>query len=131
MLVTSTDSPILCGNYPATCHGKYNVIPYKAHHCHEMAVRILLAALERVANKHKKYIVPLLSLHIDFYVRCFVRVYTQPAEVKLSSVKLSHVMQCTHCPAFWLRPLLTPRPARPASCKRQREKPPSHEGKTK
>lgn len=110
MLVTSTDSAILCGNHIDTCHGKYSAIPYKASHCHEMAVRILLGCIERVANKHSKYIVPLLSLHIDFYVRCFFRVYTQPAEVKLSPCKLGYQLQCTHCPAFWVRPMATAQP---------------------
>ncbi|EPY28731.1 tRNA (guanine-N2-)-methyltransferase [Strigomonas culicis] len=105
LLLTSTDSPILCGNFPDTCHAKYNSISYKGDHCHEMAVRLLLAAVERVANKHKKYVVPLLSLHIDFYVRCFLRVYTQPAETKLSVTKLGHQLQCTQCPAFWVRPM--------------------------
>lgn len=112
MLVTSTDSAILCGNYVDTCHAKYNSVPYKGSHCHEMAVRILLAAIERVANKHKRYIVPILSLHIDFYVRCFFRVYTQPAEVKLSACKLGYQLQCTHCPAFWVRPMATAKPSR-------------------
>lgn len=105
MLVTSTDSAILCGNYPGTCHAKYNSLPYKRLHCHEMAVRILLAAAERVANKHGKYIVPLVSLHIDFYVRCVFRVYTQLAEVKLGACKLAYQLQCTHCPAYWIRPM--------------------------
>ncbi|RNF04506.1 putative N(2), N(2)-dimethylguanosine tRNA methyltransferase [Trypanosoma rangeli] len=109
LLVTSTDSAILCGNYPDTCHAKYNTIPSKNAACHEMAVRILLAALERVANKQRKYIVPLLSLHIDFYVRCFVRVYTQPAEVKLSPCKLGYMLQCSHCPAYWVRPMAVAR----------------------
>nr|CCC94986.1 putative N(2), N(2)-dimethylguanosine tRNA methyltransferase [Trypanosoma congolense IL3000] len=109
LLVTSTDSAILCGNYPDTCHAKYNTVPMKSSACHEMAVRILLAALERVANKHRKYIVPLLSLHIDFYVRCFVRVYTQAAEVKLSPCKLGYLLQCSCCPAFWVRPMAVSR----------------------
>lgn len=105
LLLTSTDSAILCGHYPETCHARYNTVPHKNSACHEMAVRILLAAVERVANKHNKYIVPLLSLHIDFYVRCFIRVYTQPAEVKLSPCKLGYVLQCNHCPSYWVRPL--------------------------
>ncbi|KAG8348431.1 putative N2 N2 dimethylguanosine tRNA methyltransferase [Trypanosoma vivax] len=105
LIATSTDSAILCGNYPDTCHAKYNTVPVKSAACHEMAVRILLGAIERVANKHRKYIVPLLSLHVDFYVRCFVRVYTQPAEVKLSPCKLGYFVQCSNCPAFWVRPI--------------------------
>lgn len=112
MLVTSTDSPILCGNYPDTCHAKYNSIMMKPAACHEVAVRILLAAAERAANKHKKYIVPLISLHIDFYVRVFFRVYTQAAESKLAVGKLAHVAQCTRCPSFWISPIGRVRAAR-------------------
>lgn len=28
------------------------------------------------ANRYKRYIVPVLSLSVDFYVRVFVRIYT-------------------------------------------------------
>ncbi|CCW61853.1 unnamed protein product [Phytomonas sp. EM1] len=125
MLVTSTDSAILCGNYPGTCHAKYDSIPYKSAHCHEMAVRILLACMERAANKHKKYIAPLLSLHIDFYVRCFVRVFTQPAEVKLSASKLGYQLQCTNCPAFWVRPIAVARGPRPPRRGKKRPREPN------
>eukprot|EP00796_Vickermania_ingenoplastis_P004282 gene4282-3098_t len=129
MLVTSTDSAVLCGNYMDTCHAKYNSVSYKGAHCHEMAVRILLATIERVANKHRKYIVPVISLHIDFYVRCFFRVYTQPAETKLSCAKLGYQLQCTHCPAFWVRPMAVERPSRgKAGKKRGREAQPSTAG---
>ena len=119
-LVTSTDSAILCGNYPDTCHAKYSSIGIKGDACHEVAVRILLAAAERAANKHSKYIVPLLSLHIDFYVRCFFRVYTQPAEVKLSVCKLGHLFQCQQCPNFVVSPVGFGRPTRTKTQKRER-----------
>lgn len=122
MLVTSTDSAILCGNFADTAHAKYSSLPYKASHCHEAAVRTLLACVERVANKHKKYIVPLVSLHIDFYVRCFFRVYTQPAEVKLSACKLGYQLQCASCPAFWVRPMATVRQPRPSRQDRRRQR---------
>ncbi|KAG5484054.1 hypothetical protein LSCM1_05908 [Leishmania martiniquensis] len=120
MLVTSTDSAILCGNFADTAHAKYSSIPYKAPHCHEAAVRTLLACVERVANKHKKFTVPLLSLHIDFYVRCFFRVYTQPAEVKLSACKLGYQLQCSSCCAYWVRPMATVRQPRPSRQERRR-----------
>ncbi|RNC58729.1 putative N(2) N(2)-dimethylguanosine tRNA methyltransferase [Trypanosoma cruzi] len=126
LLVTSTDTAILCGGHPDTCHAKYNTIPTKNAACHEMAVRILLAALERVANKHRRYILPLLSLHIDFYVRCFVRVYTQPAEVKLSPCKLGYLLQCSHCPAYWVRPMAVAR-MRDKKCARKKNKMPNND----
>ncbi|CBZ24782.1 putative N(2), N(2)-dimethylguanosine tRNA methyltransferase [Leishmania mexicana MHOM/GT/2001/U1103] len=122
MLVTSTDSAILCGNFADTAHAKYSSMPYKAAHCHEAAVRTLLACVERVANRHQKFIVPLLSLHIDFYVRCFFRVYKQPAEVKLSACKLGYQLQCSSCSAFWVRPMATARQPRPSRQERRRQK---------
>lgn len=122
MLVTSTDSAILCGNFADTAHAKYSSLPYKASHCHEAAVRTLLACVERAANKHKKYIVPLVSLHIDFYVRCFFRVYTQPAEVKLSACKLGYQLQCSSCCAFWVRPMAMARQPRPSRQGRRQQK---------
>ena len=45
-------------------------------YCHEMALRILLASLEQHAARYKRYIRPVLSLSIDFYIRVFVRVHT-------------------------------------------------------
>ncbi|CAD2219602.1 tRNA (guanine-N2-)-methyltransferase [Angomonas deanei] len=66
LLVTSTDSPVLCGNFPDTCHAKYNSISYKGNHCHEMAVRLLLASMERVANKHKSTLCPFLAVILTF-----------------------------------------------------------------
>ena len=122
MCVTSTDSAILCGNYPDTAHAKYNSIPIKSDACHEMAVRVLLAAAERTANKRKKYIVPLLSLHIDFYVRVFFRVYTQPAEVKLSVCKMGHYYQCTRCPAYSITPVGRAKPHKKPESKKRGEK---------
>jgi tRNA (guanine26-N2/guanine27-N2)-dimethyltransferase len=41
-----------------------------------MALRILLASIDQHAARYKRYIVPVLSLSIDFYIRVFVRVYT-------------------------------------------------------
>ena len=35
-------------------------------------MRILLACLESHANRYKRYIVPLLSVHMDFYIRVSV-----------------------------------------------------------
>jgi tRNA (guanine26-N2/guanine27-N2)-dimethyltransferase len=48
---------------------------------------------------------PLLCVHMDFYVRCFVRVYTSAAAVKRSASKQAMVYQCTGCGAFHFQPL--------------------------
>ena len=51
----------------------------------QKALRILLASLEGHAARSHRYIVPLVSLSIDYYIRVFVRVYTSPSEVKRSA----------------------------------------------
>ena len=70
-----------------------------------MALRIVLADLNRQAARYKKYIVPLYCVRVDFYVRVFVRVYESAKECRLSSCKISNVYQCSQCDSFSLQPL--------------------------
>lgn len=46
------------------------------------ALRLLLSSLSSIAGRYGRYIVPMISLSIDFYIRVFVRVYTNAIEVK-------------------------------------------------
>jgi tRNA (guanine26-N2/guanine27-N2)-dimethyltransferase len=46
LLVTATDMAVLCGNNGEACWGKYGSYPLHRAYCHEMALRILLAAIE-------------------------------------------------------------------------------------
>lgn len=79
-------------------------MPTKGKYMHEMAVRIVLHALESSANRYRRHIVPLLSVGIDFYLRVFVRVYTSAAEVKKAPLKTSLVYQSLGCGSFYLQP---------------------------
>ncbi|KAL3144470.1 hypothetical protein ABBQ32_004211 [Trebouxia sp. C0010 RCD-2024] len=101
LLVTATDMAVLCGNNGEACWGKYGSYPLHRSYCHEMALRILLAAIEGHANRYKRHIVPMLSLSVDFYVRVFVRIYTSPAVVKDSGSKLMYVYQSQGCDSFY------------------------------
>ncbi|XP_044759621.1 probable tRNA (guanine(26)-N(2))-dimethyltransferase isoform X2 [Coccinella septempunctata] len=105
ILVTATDMAILAGNSPETCHTKYGSVSLKIKCCHEMAVRILLQCIESHANRYSRYIVPLLSISADFYIRVFVRVYTSAHKCKFTMSKLSNVFHCTGCDSFTLQPL--------------------------
>eukprot|EP00428_Durinskia_dybowskii_P073042 CAMPEP_0170412942 /NCGR_PEP_ID=MMETSP0117_2-20130122/31250_1 /TAXON_ID=400756 /ORGANISM="Durinskia baltica, Strain CSIRO CS-38" /LENGTH=570 /DNA_ID=CAMNT_0010670691 /DNA_START=61 /DNA_END=1773 /DNA_ORIENTATION=- len=100
LCVTCTDSPVLSGNYPEVCYAKYGAMPLKCKYLHEMALRILLNSIETAANKYKRYIVPWLSLSVDFYVRVFVRVYESPAEVKNTCLKRIMTYQSVQCSSF-------------------------------
>jgi tRNA (guanine26-N2/guanine27-N2)-dimethyltransferase len=105
LAVTCTDLAVLCGNHSEACHAKYGSTSLRGKHCHEMALRIVLSSIETHANRYKRHIVPLLCVHMDFYVRLFVRVYTSANEVKKSASKQSMVYQCTGCGDFHLQPL--------------------------
>ena len=42
LCVTSTDMPVLSGNYPEVCYAKYGSMPTKAKHLHEFALRVVV-----------------------------------------------------------------------------------------
>ena len=96
---------IIAGNSPETCYTKYGSIPLKSKACHEMALRIMLQCIESHANRYGRYIVPLLSLSIDFYARLFVRVFSSQKYCKRTTSKLGHVYLCTGCESINTHPL--------------------------
>ena len=49
------------------------------------ALRIVLQCVESHANRYGRYIIPLLSISADFYVRVFVRIFSGPAMCKRTS----------------------------------------------
>ncbi|XP_053907884.1 tRNA (guanine(26)-N(2))-dimethyltransferase isoform X2 [Cuculus canorus] len=97
LCVTCTDMGVLAGNSPETCYGKYGAVSLKGKFCHEMALRIILHSLDNRANCYQRFIVPLLSVSADFYVRVFVRVFTGQAKVKNSASKQALVYHCVGC----------------------------------
>ncbi|EXB77658.1 putative tRNA (guanine(26)-N(2))-dimethyltransferase 2 [Morus notabilis] len=105
LMCTATDMAVLCGGNGEVCYSKYGSYPLRGKYCHEMALRILLACIESHANRYKRYIVPVLSVQIDFYVRVFVRIYSSASAMKNTPLKLSYVYQCIGCDSFHLQPI--------------------------
>ncbi|ONM10626.1 putative tRNA (guanine(26)-N(2))-dimethyltransferase 2, partial [Zea mays] len=103
LMCTATDMAVLCGANGEVCYSKYGSFPTKGKYCHEMALRILLASIESHANRYKRYIVPVLSVFMDFYIRVFVRVFTSASEIKNTPLKLSYIYQCVGCDSFHLQ----------------------------
>ncbi|KAL1557132.1 methylamine--glutamate N-methyltransferase [Salvia divinorum] len=103
LMCTATDMAVLCGGNGEVCYSKYGAYPLKGKYFHEMALRILLACIESHANRYKRYIVPVLSVKMDFYVRVFVRIFTSASAMKNTPLKLSYVYQCIGCDSFHLQ----------------------------
>ncbi|XP_043940667.1 tRNA (guanine(26)-N(2))-dimethyltransferase [Protopterus annectens] len=103
LCVTCTDMAVMAGNSGETCYSKYGSMSIKIKSCHEMALRIILHSLDLRANCYHRYIVPLLSVSADFYIRVFVRVFTGQAKVKASASKQALVYSCVGCGTFHIQ----------------------------
>ncbi|KIY43399.1 N2,N2-dimethylguanosine tRNA methyltransferase [Fistulina hepatica ATCC 64428] len=102
LCVTCTDLATLgTVNYPEKCYSCYGGAPAKAEYCHEVALRLVLHSVSTAAARYGRFITPLLSLSIDFYVRLFIRIETAPIEVKKAASKTSLYYVCSACQAFY------------------------------
>ena len=100
LCITCTDAAILCGNFGETCYAKYGSLSLRTPCCHEMAVRIILKSIDSHANRYGRYVVPLLTLSVDFYFRLFLKVYNGPSKAKDSICKTANVYHCSGCGSF-------------------------------
>lgn len=106
LCVTCTDLAVLAGhNYPEKCWSLYGGVSIKTEYSHEAALRLVLHAIATAAGKYGRYVQPMLSLSIDFYLRVFVRVWSRPETVKQNASKTGLVYTCSRCSAFHVQPL--------------------------
>lgn len=68
-------------------------------------MRILLQHIAAHAGRYGRYIEPLLSVSVDFYIRVFVRVFTGQIKCKKNTSKLGMVYQCIGCESMTIQPL--------------------------
>ncbi|TFK29969.1 guanine-N2--methyltransferase [Coprinopsis marcescibilis] len=106
LCVTCTDLSVLAtNNYPEKCYSNYGGVSLKAEYCHEAALRLVLHAIATSAARYGRYVKPLLSLSIDFYLRVFVQIDSSPMEVKRLLPKTSTIYVCPSCQTFYDQPL--------------------------
>lgn len=111
LLVTCTDLAVLAGNtYPEKCFSQYGGTVPRNDAMHESALRLVLNTVAASAARYGRAIEPLLSLSIDYYVRCVIRVRTSPQMVKQNIGKSMIVYNCTGCHSFHNQPLGTTEP---------------------
>jgi len=105
LLVTCTDMADLCGNTPETAWAKYGSTAMKSKFCKEVALRTILSSLASHAARYGRFIEPLVSLSLDFYIRVAVRVKESRSGVKQMPTKLSMVYKGCGCQTFYLQPI--------------------------
>ncbi|KAF7338271.1 tRNA (guanine(26)-N(2))-dimethyltransferase [Mycena venus] len=106
LCITCTDLAVLATtNFSEKCFSNYGGVPIKSEYSHEAALRLVLHAVSTSAARYGRYIEPLVSLSIDFYVRLFIRVGTSPLQVKKAVTKTSTYWVCSNCQSFYGHPL--------------------------
>lgn len=110
LAVTCTDLAVLCGNSPEICFGRYSATPLKGPTSHEMAVRIVFAAIQTAANRHSRAVEAVFCVKIDFYVRLFVRVRDSKHLAQQTPANMSMVFQCSECGTQRYQPMGRTRP---------------------
>ncbi|KAK8864245.1 N2,N2-dimethylguanosine tRNA methyltransferase [Kwoniella newhampshirensis] len=98
LAITCTDLAVLAGQqYPEKCYSNYGGTNVHAEYTHEAALRLVMHSLATCAARYGRYITPLLSFSIDFYVRLFVRIDTRPEQVKRLAAQTGVVYTCQFC----------------------------------
>jgi tRNA G26 N,N-dimethylase Trm1 len=83
LCVTCTDMAVLAGSQSEACWAKYGGMSLpQSQYCHELALRILLHSIQSSAARYRRWIEPLASCSIDFYVRIFIRVHDSASMVR-------------------------------------------------
>ncbi|KAL8653361.1 MAG: hypothetical protein Q9210_002138, partial [Variospora velana] len=102
LCVTCTDAGIFASvSWLEKTYSQYGGLPWKGPQSHEAGLRLILNAVATSAARYGLAIEPLLSLHVDFYVRLFIRIKRSPVEVKCLASKTMVVYNCDYgCGAF-------------------------------
>lgn len=75
LMVTATDTAVLEGSRRFKALRRYGVNIVKTPCSREVAIRSLLSYIARVAAGHDKWVKPLLSTYVDYYVRLVIQVF--------------------------------------------------------
>ena len=97
LALTATDMAPLCGVHPRACLRKYGGLPLRTEYCHELAVRLLLGCVARVAAIHNLGVDVALSHATDHYVRVYCIVRRGKQNANRSMENLGYILHCFNC----------------------------------
>ena len=95
--ITATDMPALCGVYPNVALRKYGGFSIRAPFCHEIAVRLLIGSVYRIAGMNDCTINPLAVLSTDHYIRVWLRIRANRIEANEQSNRIGMIRYCRKC----------------------------------
>jgi len=90
---TATDLQVLNGLFQKACSRKYGGIPIRTQYGNEIAIRLILGCLRRVAGRLGLEIIPLYVESNFHYYRIYVKMNTRPDQKE----NLGYVTHCKNC----------------------------------
>ncbi len=108
LMVTATDTAVLCGAHSAACVKTYNAKPLHGELCHETGMRILIGFILKNAMQFNYGIEPLVSIADMHYMRAFIRVKHGAEEAARAAEELGFGAFCTRCKNFVLAKGIAP-----------------------
>jgi tRNA (guanine26-N2/guanine27-N2)-dimethyltransferase len=97
LAVTATDMAPLCGVNPLACIRKYGGVPLRVEYGHEVALRLLIGSIARIAAVHEVGIEPIFGFYADHYVRVYSRINKGAKKADDSIKKIGYIYHCHQC----------------------------------
>ena len=96
--VTATDMANLCGANAEACLRLYDAKAHNCEICHEIAIRILIGKLARIAAQYDKHITPVASWFDGHYCKtiCLVERHVPKTNAMLNE-QIGYVYYCGQC----------------------------------
>ncbi len=89
----ATDLQVLNGLFQDACKRKYGGIPVRTEYRNEMAIRLILGCLQRVAARLGVKIIPLFVESEMHYYRTYIKVLNRPDQQE----NLGYILHCKNC----------------------------------
>ena len=97
LALTATDLTSLCGVYPRVCVRRYCGWPLRTEYCHELAVRLLAAALARAAARYDIGMNVVFSHSSEHYIRLYAVATSGANKADTSLSNMGFVHHCHTC----------------------------------
>ncbi len=97
LALTATDLAPLCGVHPKACIRKYGGKPLRTEYCHELALRLLAAALARSAARYDIGVKAVFSHSSEHYVRLYTMVAYGAKKANSSLNNVGYINHCFAC----------------------------------
>ena len=123
LMVTATDTAVLCGAHASACIKNYSSKPLHNELCKEVGARILLNFIIHSAGRFNFGVIPLLTISDMHYIRVFVKL-SHGAENAVNSIKQTGFgSYCNECHSFSYATGIVPRlDAKCPVCKKETER---------